>query len=232
MLTETISFPAAFIAGLLSFFSPCILPLIPGYFTFITGFSLEKLTQVENTEIRKKVVLSTLLFVLGFSFVFILMGASASYLGGLFYQYRKFIRITGGLLIIVLGVHLMGFIRIPVLDMEKRIHLDQKPLHFLGTFIIGMAFGAGWSPCIGPLLGSILIVAGSQETVWQGTVLLGVYSTGLAIPFIIMSVFINFVLVFIKKAVKTMKYINAVAGILLIVMGLFLVTNKLYVFVG
>jgi len=173
MFTESISFPAAFIAGLLSFFSPCILPLIPAYFTFITGFSLEKLTQDENTEIRKKVVFSTLLFVLGFSFVFILMGASASYLGGLFFQYRKFIRITGGILIIALGVHLTGLIRIPGLDIEKRIHLDQKPLHFLGTFIIGMAFGAGWSPCIGPLLGSILIVAGSQETVWQGTVLLG-----------------------------------------------------------
>ena len=232
MFTESISFPAAFIAGLLSFFSPCILPLIPAYFTFITGFSLEKLTQDENTEIRKKVVLSTLLFVFGFSFVFILMGASASYLGGLFFQYRKFIRITGGILIIVLGIHLTGLIRIPGLDIEKRIHLDQKPLHFLGTFIIGMAFGAGWSPCIGPLLGSILIVAGSQETVWQGTVLLGIYSAGLAIPFIIMSVFINFVLIFIKKAAKTIKYINAVAGILLIVMGLFLVANKLYIFAG
>ena len=232
MFTESISFPAAFIAGLLSFFSPCILPLIPAYFTFITGFSLEKLTQDENTEIRKKVVLSTLLFVFGFSFVFILMGASASYLGGLFFQYRKFIRITGGILIIILGIHLTGLIRIPGLDIEKRIHLDQKPLHFLGTFIIGMAFGAGWSPCIGPLLGSILIVAGSQETVWQGTVLLGIYSAGLAIPFIIMSVFINFVLIFIKKAAKTIKYINAVAGILLIVMGLFLVANKLYIFAG
>lgn len=232
MLTESISFSAAFIAGLLSFFSPCILPLIPGYFTFITGFSLDKLTHDEHAEIRRKVILSTLLFVLGFSFVFILMGASASYLGGLFYQYRKFIRIAGGILIIVLGIHLTGLIRIPGLDLEKRIHLDKKPVHFLGTFLIGMAFAAGWSPCIGPLLGSILIVAGSQETVWEGMLLLGVYSAGLAIPFIIMSIFINYVLVFIKKAAKTMKYINAVAGILLIIMGLFLVTNKLYILAG
>ena len=232
MFTETISFPAAFIAGLLSFFSPCILPLIPGYFTFITGFSLEKLTQDDHTEIRKKVVLSTILFVLGFSFVFISMGASASYLGGLFYQYRKFIRITGGVLIIVLGIHLTGLIRIPGLDIEKRIHLDQKPVHFLGTFIIGMAFGAGWSPCIGPLLGSILLIAGSQETVWHGTVLLGVYSAGLAIPFIVMSVFINLVLIFVKKTSKAIKYANAVAGVLLIVLGLFLVTNKLYILAG
>ena len=232
MLTESISFPAAFIAGLLSFFSPCILPLIPGYFTFITGFSLDRLIHDEHAEIRRKVVLSTLLFVLGFSFVFMLMGASASYLGGLFYQYRKLIRIAGGILIIVLGIHLTGLIRIPGLDLEKRIQLDKKPVHFFGTILIGMAFGAGWSPCIGPLLGSILIVAGSQETVWQGMLLLGVYSAGLAIPFIIMSVFINYVLVFIKKAGKTMRYINAVAGILLIVMGLFLVTNKLYILAG
>ena len=160
------------------------------------------------------------------------MGASASYLGGLFYQYRTFIRITGGILIIVLGVHLTGVIRIPGLDFDKRIHLDRKPVHFLGTFIIGMAFGAGWSPCIGPLLGSILIVASSQETVWHGTLLLGVYSAGLAIPFIIMSIFINFILVFIKKASRAIRYVNAVAGVLLIVMGLFLVTNKMYILTG
>jgi len=129
-------------------------------------------------------------------------------------------------------VHLTGVIRIPGLDFDKRIHLDRKPVHFLGTFIIGMAFGAGWSPCIGPLLGSILIVAGSQETVWHGILLLSVYSAGLAIPFIIMSIFINFILVFIKKASRAIRYVNAVAGVLLIVMGLFLVTNKMYILTG
>lgn len=232
MFVESVSFPAAFIAGLLSFFSPCILPLIPAYFTFITGFSLEELTEDHNSEIRKKVVLSTVLFVLGFSLVFILMGASASYLGSLIYTYREFLRIIGGILIIVLGIHLTGIIRIRSLDFEKRIHLEKKPLHFFGTFVIGMAFGAGWSPCVGPLLGSILIIAGSQETVWHGVVLLGVYSAGLAIPFIIMSFFIHFLLVFIKKASRAMKYVNAVAGVLLIVVGLFLVTNKLYILTG
>ncbi|MDH3956991.1 MAG: cytochrome c biogenesis CcdA family protein, partial [Desulfobacteraceae bacterium] len=196
MFTQTVSFPAAFVAGLLSFFSPCVLPLIPAYFTFITGFSIEELTEEYNSEIRKKVCLSTFLFVLGFSLVFILMGASASYLGGLMYTYKKLIRIIGGILIIILGIHLTGLIRIPGLDFEKRINLEKKPLHFFGTLIIGMAFGAGWSPCIGPLLGSILIIAGSQETVWQGVLLLGIYSAGLAIPFIIISIFINFLLVF------------------------------------
>lgn len=232
MLTQTVSFPAAFVAGLLSFFSPCVLPLIPAYFTFITGFSIEELTEEYNSEIRKKVFLSTFLFVLGFSLVFILMGASASYLGGLMYTYKKLIRIIGGILIIILGIHLTGLIRIPGLDFEKRVTLEKKPLHFLGTLIIGMAFGAGWSPCIGPLLGSILIVAGSQETVWQGVILLGIYSAGLAIPFIIMSIFINFLLIFIKKASKVLKYVNVVAGVVLIVVGLILVSNKLYVFSG
>ncbi|MFZ0482152.1 MAG: cytochrome c biogenesis protein CcdA [Desulfobacterales bacterium] len=232
MFTQTVSFPAAFVAGLLSFFSPCVLPLIPAYFTFITGFSIEELTEKYNSEIRKKVFLSTFLFVLGFSLVFILMGASASYLGGLMYTYKKLIRIIGGILIIILGIHLTGIIRIPGLDFEKRITLEKKPLHFLGTLIIGMAFGAGWSPCIGPLLGSILIIAGSQETVWQGVILLGIYSAGLAIPFIIISIFINFLLTFIKKASKVLKYVNVMAGVVLIVVGLILVSNKLYVFSG
>ena len=232
MFTQTVSFPAAFVAGLLSFFSPCVLPLIPAYFTFITGFSIEELTEEYNSEIRKKVFLSTFLFVLGFSLVFILMGASASYLGGLMYTYKKLIRVIGGILIIILGIHLTGLIRIPGLDFEKRINLEKKPLHFFGTLIIGMAFGAGWSPCIGPLLGSILIIAGSQETVWQGVILLGIYSAGLAIPFIIMSIFINFLLIFIKKASKVLKYVNVVAGVVLIVVGLILVSNKLYVFSG
>ena len=232
MFTQTVSFPAAFVAGLLSFFSPCVLPLIPAYFTFITGFSIEELTEEYNSEIRKKVFLSTFLFVLGFSLVFILMGASASYLGGLMYTYKKLIRIIGGILIIILGIHLTGLIRIPGLDFEKRINLEKKPLHFFGTLIIGMAFGAGWSPCIGPLLGSILIVAGSQETVWQGVMLLGIYSAGLATPFIIISIFINFLLIFIKKASKVLRYVNVVAGVVLIVVGLILVSNKLYVFSG
>jgi cytochrome c-type biogenesis protein len=230
MFTQTVSFPAAFFAGLLSFFSPCVLPLIPAYFTFITGFSIEELTEKYNSKIRIKVILSTCLFVLGFSLVFISMGASASYLGNLMFTYKKFIRIVGGILIILLGIHLTGLIRLPGIDFEKRMTLKKKPLHFLGALIIGMAFGAGWSPCIGPLLGSILIIAGSQETVWQGVWLLGIYSAGLAIPFIVMSIFINFLLIFIRKASKVLKYVNMVAGVILIVVGIILVSDKLYVF--
>ena len=228
MFAENVSYTTAFLVGLLSFFSPCILPLIPAYFTFITGFSLEELTEKSDKAIRNRVILSTVFYVLGFSSVFILMGASASFLGGVIATYKDFVRIAGGILIIILGVHLTGIVRIPFLDYEKKIHLKKKPLHFLGTFVIGMAFGAGWSPCIGPLLGSILIIAGSQETVWQGIVLLSIYSAGLAIPFIIISIFVNMLLGFVKKASKIMKFLNPAAGILLILVGLLLVMGLIF----
>ncbi len=226
MFTESISYPAALLAGLLSFFSPCILPLIPAYFTFITGFTLDELTG-SGSGIRKKVILSTIAYVSGFSCVFILMGASASFLGSFIQIYSDAIRIGGGLLIIFLGLHLTGWLRFNALEFEKRVHLDKKPVHFMGTFLVGMAFGAGWSPCIGPLLGSILIIAGSKETVYEGIALLSVYSFGLAIPFVVMSFFINAMLSFLKKAKRALKYFNRIAGILLILVGLSLVFNKM-----
>jgi cytochrome c-type biogenesis protein len=226
MFAETISYPAALLAGLLSFFSPCILPLIPAYFAFISGFTLDELTGCENG-IRKKVVLSTTAYVLGFSSVFILMGASASYLGSFIQSYSTPIRIIGGVLIMFLGLHLTGWLRFNALEFEKRVHLDKKPIHFMGTFLVGMAFAAGWSPCIGPLLGSILIIAGSKETILEGIALLSVYSLGLAIPFMAMSMFIDVMLVFLKKATRALKYFNRIAGILLILVGLSLVLNKM-----
>lgn len=228
MFTEEITYPAAFLAGLLSFFSPCILPLIPAYFTYITGYSLEELTEGATSAVRARVIRSTFAYVIGFSLVFILMGASASFVGGIIFKYKDIIRIIGGALIIVLGIHLTGLIRFTKLDIEKRIHLQKKPVHLFGNVLVGMAFGAGWSPCIGPLLGSILIVAGNQDTVAQGIALLAVYSAGLAIPFLVISMFINFLIIFIRRATKFIVYLNASAGILLILVGLLLVTNKLY----
>ncbi len=227
MFTESISYSAAFIAGLLSFFSPCILPLIPAYFTFITGFSLDELTDTQSTHIRTRVILSTVSYVLGFSVVFILMGATASFIGGTIFKYRDWIRIIGGCLIILFGIHMTGLLRIRALDFERRLQMRNKPLHFMGTFFVGMAFGAGWSPCIGPLLGSILIVASHQETVANGIGLLIVYALGLAIPFLILSVFISSLLTFVKKASWSIRYIHIASGVLLLVIGLLLVTNKL-----
>ncbi len=227
MFTESISYPAALLAGLLSFFSPCILPLIPAYFTFITGLSLDELTGARTTGVRARVIRATLSYVLGFSLVFVLMGASASYIGGAIFKYRDWIRIIGGLLIILLGIHMTGLLRFGFLQFERRLQMQKKPLHFMGTFFVGMAFGAGWSPCIGPLLGSILIVAGNQETVADGIGLLSVYAGGLAIPFLILAIFIDSLLSFIKKASWSIKYINLTAGLLLLILGLLLVTDNL-----
>ncbi len=225
MFTGNITYSAAIIAGLLSFFSPCILPLIPAYFSFITGLTLDELTE-NKTEIRKKVILSTLFYVAGFSFVFILFGAAASFLGSFAFQYSWVIRYLGGGIILVFGLHLLGVININGFNFEKKIHVKKKPLHLMGTFVIGMAFGAGWSPCIGPMLGSILIVAGNQDTVLKGVSLLAVYSAGLAIPFLLMSFFINSVLDIMKRATKFIGVLNKASGILLIVIGLLLIFDK------
>jgi cytochrome c-type biogenesis protein len=228
MFAESVSYSAAFLAGIFSFLSPCILPLIPAYFTFITGYSLDELINSETNRIRKKVIISTFAYVCGFSFVFILLGASASFLGGLIQHYLGIIRIVGGILIILLGIHLTGIIRFSRLEVEKRFHLRKKPLHFFGMFFVGMGFAAGWSPCIGPLLGSILILAGSQDTVREGIFLLALYSGGLAVPFLLISIFIHLILNFVKKASRFLKHVNRVAGIFLIIMGILLIFDRLY----
>ncbi|MDA8135113.1 MAG: cytochrome c biogenesis protein CcdA [Desulfobacteraceae bacterium] len=225
MFNENLSYSAALIAGLLSFFSPCILPLIPAYFSFITGLSLDELTE-NKAETRRKVILSTLFYVAGFSFIFILFGASASFLGGIASQYSWIIRYLGGGIVIVFGLHLLGLINIKTLNFEKRLHVRGKPLHLTGAFVIGMAFGAGWSPCIGPMLGSILIVAGNQNTILKGVLLLAVYSAGLALPFLILSFFIHSILDIMKRATKLIAIINKVSGIFLIAIGLLLIFDK------
>lgn len=225
VFAENITYQAALFAGLLSFFSPCILPLIPAYFSFITGLSLEELTE-DKKETRKKVILATLFYVAGFSFIFILFGASASFLGGLVSQYSWTIRYIGGGIILVFGLHLLGIINIKSFNFEKRAHISKKPLHLMGTFVIGMAFGAGWSPCIGPMLGSILIVAGNQDTIFKGVSLLAVYSAGLAVPFIIISFFITSILEIMKRATKFIGIINKLSGVLLIIIGLLLIFDK------
>ncbi len=224
MFGETISYNAAFIAGLLSFFSPCILPLIPAYFTFITGLSIDELTESAK-ETRNKVILSTLVYVAGFSTVFIMMGASASLFGNMMQEYSWLVRYLGGAIIIIFSLHLLGIINIKGLNFEKRFHVKEKPFHLMGVFVIGMAFGAGWSPCIGPILGSILIVASNQETIYNGMLLLALYSLGIAIPFILISVFITRMVETIKRATKFIIYINKATGVLLLIIGVLLITD-------
>ena len=228
MPVESVSYPAAFIFGLLSFFSPCVLPLLPAYFSFISGYSIEELSDGSDTAMRHKVILSTTAFVLGFSAVFIALGMSAFQIGALAHSHRDIIRYAGGILIILFGIHLSGFYSFPLLNYEaRRLSLQKKPLHVLGTLLIGMAFAAGWSPCMGPQLGSILIIASSQETIWQGILLLGLYSAGLAIPFLSLSLFINSLVQFLQKAKKAIRFVNITAGLLLIAMGILLLTDKL-----
>ena len=227
MFAESVSFSAAFVAGLLSFVSPCILPLIPAYFTFITGYSLEQLTEDDSAGMRTKVILSTAAFVVGFSLVFVFLGATASLVGVLFTKYQDTLRIIGGVVIILLGIHVSGILRLKFLDFEKRLHLHHKPVHFLGTVVVGMAFGAGWSPCVGPFLGSILAIAATQETVAQGMGLLAVYSAGLAIPFMLISIFVHFILTLVRRGTRVMRYVNVVAGVLLVLVGVLLVADKL-----
>ena len=227
MFTESVSFSVAFIGGLISFFSPCILPLIPAYFIFITGYSLNELTEGDPSRLRAKVVGSTVMFVLGFSIVFILLGAAASMLGGLIIRHQDILRVVGGVVIIILGLHISGLFRIRFLDVDKRVHLTQKPVHALGTVVVGMAFGAGWSPCVGPILGSILALAAGQGTAGQGALLLAVYSLGLAIPFLVLSFFVHFVLAFVRRGTKVIRYVNITAGALLIIVGILLITNQL-----
>jgi len=231
MILETVTYSAAFIEGLFSFFSGCVLPLIPAYFSFITGYSLEELTAADRST-RRKVIAATLAFIAGFSLVFILMGASATFLGEMLFQYSDWVRIGGGVIVIAMGVHLVGWLRIPFLDVDKRLVMNRKPIHIFGTLLVGMAFAAGWSPCIGPLLGSVLIMAGSKETVLEGVLLLSVYSLGLAMPFFLMSIFIDRLLVFLKQARKVLQYINTVAGLLLISIGILLMTNNLKIMAG
>jgi cytochrome c-type biogenesis protein len=226
MIDETITYSAAFAAGLASFLSPCILPLVPAYFSFISGYSFEELTGDQPSGLRRKVIEATIAFGLGFTLVNILLGASASLLGGLVVRYNHIIRIVGGLIIILFGLHLTGLFRIRLLEMDKRLHLRKKPAHLLGTVLVGMAFAAGWSPCIGPILSAILFMAAVEETVMEGVWLLTVYSLGLWIPFLLMSLFINQMLVFLQKAKRALKFVNVAAGVLLIGLGMALIFDR------
>lgn len=224
--TEDPTFVASFIAGLLSFFSPCILPLIPAYFSFITGLSLDELTQGKK-QTRTKVIISTLVYVAGVSFTFIVFGGAASALGNFLTDFGWIIRYIGGGIIIVFGLHMLGILNINLLNFEKKIHVSEEPVHLVGIFFIGMAFGLGWSPCIGPIFLAILGLAVKEGSVIHGISLLSVYSAGFAIPFIVMAVFITSLLDWVKSVNKYLGTLNKIAGGLLILIGLLLILDKL-----
>jgi cytochrome c-type biogenesis protein len=221
-LTETVGITIAFGAGVLSFLSPCVLPLVPSYLSFVTGMSLEDLQEGVD---RRATFLHSLLFVAGFTGIFLLLGASASFLGQFLKQYEVWIARVGGLIIIVLGLHLTGVFQLAPLMRERRMHLKDKPAGYLGTLGVGAAFGAGWTPCIGPVLGAILTFAASQEHFWSGVGLLFVYSVGLAIPFLLASLALEAFLRAFSRFRRFLPVIQVASGVILVILGLFLLTG-------
>jgi cytochrome c-type biogenesis protein len=213
----------AFGAGLISFLSPCVLPLIPGYISFITGNSLNELLESKKINIRPLI-----LFTLGFSFVFIIFGAAASYLGQVLLQNSETLRIIAGLIIIIFSLQLIGIININFLNFEKKIY-TQKNNNIWFSFIIGMAFGFGWTPCIGPILGSILALASTEETIFKAIILLSFYSLGLAIPFILSGYLMQRFLMFSKNFKKNINLVTKGGGVILLITGALILTNQLQI---
>tara|TARA_B100000029_G_C17471255_1_gene922059 strand:- start:231 stop:935 length:705 start_codon:yes stop_codon:yes gene_type:complete len=211
----------SFGAGLISFLSPCVLPLIPGYISYVSGSTLNELLEKRNINL-----LPIVLFTLGFSIVFIFFGATATFLGKVLLNNSYELRILAGLIIVIFSLHILGIFNIKFLNYEKRIQLKKRE-GILSPIIIGMAFGFGWTPCIGPILGSILILASTAENVSQGIVLLFSYSLGLAIPFILSGYLIQKFLLVSKNLKRNMNTINKVGGVFLLVTGILILTNQL-----
>lgn len=223
-LGESLGVAVAFGAGLFSFLSPCVLPLFPSYLSFITGMSVDRLA-ADGTESRGRVMLHSLAFILGFSLVFIALGASFSAAGQFLLDYRDWIRIGGGFLIIIFGLYIAGLLRIGIFGRTRQIQIRTKPAGYLGTLVVGATFAIGWTPCVGPILGSILSLAGTAETVGRGIRLLLAYSAGLALPFFLSSLALGGFLKFSKRYRSAMPIVERVAGVLLVVVGLLVVTN-------
>ena len=218
-----VEFFLAFTAGLISFLSPCVLPLIPGYISYISGASLNELLEKKSINL-----LPIILFSLGFSIVFIIFGATATYLGSVILNNSNELRILAGLIIIIFSLQIMGIINIKVLNYEKRINPEKNMGNF-SSILIGMAFGFGWTPCIGPILGSILALASTEESINKGIMLLFFYSLGLAIPFILSGYLIQKFMVFSKNLKSKMNIISKTGGALLLITGLLIITNQLQV---
>jgi len=223
-----IGYITAFLGGILSFLSPCVLPLIPSYVSFITGISFEDFKTGDKARTRKLTLINSFAFVVGFSTVFVLLGVSSSYVGRIFAVYYDHIRIIGGIIIIAFGLYVMGVLKLNFLASDKRVHLQSKPRGHFGSFIVGLTFGAGWTPCIGPILGSILLIASTTGSAMQGFKLLLVYSLGLAIPFMATSLAINAFLSHYGAIQKYMRIIMVLSGLLLIGFGVILLADKVH----
>ncbi len=211
----------AFGAGLISFLSPCVLPLIPGYISYISGSSINELLEKKNVNL-----VPIILFTVGFSIVFIIFGAASTFLGQVLLQNSYELRIVAGLIIIILSLHIIGLINIGFLNYEKRIQTNVNK-NFFSPILIGMAFAFGWTPCIGPILGSILVLASTEESLGRGILLLFFYSIGLAIPFILSGYLMQKFLIFSKNFKKNINNVSKIGGIILLITGILIITNQL-----
>ena len=237
---ENVTFFGAFVAGVLSFISPCVLPLIPGYLSFISGVSLEEMrgmpvaatvggatvTTGVSAAAKRQVIITSLFFILGFSLVFVGLGASATVLGQFLMQKLTIFGKIAGVLLIIFGLHTIGVFKIPFLLNEARVQANTKPASLLGATVVGISFAFGWTPCIGPILAAILAVASQQDSVNQGIALLSVYSLGLAIPFLLTALAINQFFEAFKKIRRYYHTIEIVSGTLMIVIGVLIFTNR------
>ena len=220
-----ISFGLAFVAGLVSFLSPCVLPLVPSYVTFVTGMTLDELTANGREAARRRAALHALLFVLGFTLVFVALGATATALGATLRRSLPLLQQIGGVVIAGFGLSMLGVLRMPSLMRERRVHLASKPAGLAGSVLVGVAFGAGWTPCIGPVLATILLYAGMEATMTRGMLLLVAYSIGLGIPFLVAAVGLNWYLAGARHVMRWLRPLELGAGALLVVMGVLMFTG-------
>jgi len=222
-----VTYAGAFGAGLLSFLSPCVLPLVPPYLCFLGGVTLDEVTNTDapNPSIMRRVFLAALLFVFGFSTVFVSLGATASVIGQLVADYLDVLAKIAGVVIAILGLHFMGILKIPFLYREARFQAESKPTSLVGAYVVGLAFAFGWTPCVGPILAAILFVAGSDDSVMYGTSLLGTYSAGLGVPFLLAALAVRPFLGFMKRFRRHMQAVERVIGGLLVVTGVLFLTG-------
>jgi len=217
----------AFLEGFLTFFTPCIFPLVPSYLSYITGFSLEELSQRDTKRLLYKTITGSLHFILGFSIIFVLLGFSASYAGSLAFEFQNYLRVIGGAVVVFFGLTITGLLNIAPFNIEKRINIKSKPVGFIGALLLGMTFAAGWIPCVGPILSSILIIASTSDTRFYGGLLLFSYCAGLGLPILLSAVAFDYFLAVYKNTIKYLRVISVISGIILMIIGLLLMTDSL-----
>ena len=226
MDATSISLPFAFLAGLVSFLSPCVLPVVPAYLTFVSGLTMDELSDGSAAAARRTAVLHAALFILGFLLVFMTLGASATAAGQAFNRLLPAISRVGGVLVILLGILLLDWVRLPPLARDLRLHLRTKPSGAAGSVVVGIVFGAGWTPCIGPILATILLYASMEATITRGSLLLAMYGLGLGVPFLVAAIGFNWFLTSLEALRSWARPIQKVAGILLVVIGVLLLTGE------